>query len=173
MGRGLRTTPRTRRLRDARRAGARVVPIVFVVGGLFTALGAFYSRLTTSRRALHGREYALKAFRRWWSAAWANIWGAILAAFLIGVVETFSITWFGARAVDIGAMAFCWPSCSCARPASSAARCASSECKMSGYVESVLVLLAIKTTCSRMAPSCRWCGGSQPRRRRLRRHRRL
>ena len=31
-----------------------------------------------------------------------NIWGAIVGGLLIGVVETFSITWFGARAVDIG-----------------------------------------------------------------------
>ena len=28
--------------------------------------------------------------------------GAIVGGLLIGVVETFSITWFGARAVDIG-----------------------------------------------------------------------
>jgi branched-chain amino acid transport system permease protein len=30
-----------------------------------------------------------------------NIWGAILGGLLIGVVETFSIHWLGARAVDI------------------------------------------------------------------------
>ena len=30
-----------------------------------------------------------------------NIWGAILGGLVIGVVETFSIGWFGARAVDV------------------------------------------------------------------------
>jgi len=30
-----------------------------------------------------------------------NIWGAILGGLLIGVVETFAIQGFGARAVDI------------------------------------------------------------------------
>jgi branched-subunit amino acid ABC-type transport system permease component len=31
-----------------------------------------------------------------------NLWGAIVGGLLIGVVETFSIHLFGARAVDIG-----------------------------------------------------------------------
>jgi branched-chain amino acid transport system permease protein len=30
-----------------------------------------------------------------------NIWGAIVGGLLIGIVETFAIHWFGARAIDI------------------------------------------------------------------------
>ena len=87
IGRGLRTIAE-----DAETAAllgvpvGRVVPVVFIVGGLFTAFGGFLFALNYQQA----------------SPFMGNIWGAIVGGLLIGVVETFSITWFGARAVDIG-----------------------------------------------------------------------
>jgi branched-chain amino acid transport system permease protein len=104
VGRGLRTIAE-----DAETAAmlgvrvARVVPLVFVVGGLFTALGGFLFALNYQQASpFMGEEIALKGISAMVIGGMGNIWGAILGGLLIGVVETFSITWFGARAVDIG-----------------------------------------------------------------------
>jgi branched-chain amino acid transport system permease protein len=48
-----------------------------------------------------GEEVALKGIAAMVVGGMGNIWGAILGGLLIGLVETFSISWFGARAVDI------------------------------------------------------------------------
>ena len=48
-----------------------------------------------------GEEIALKGIAAMVLGGMGNIWGAILGGLLIGVLETFSIHWFGARAVDI------------------------------------------------------------------------
>jgi branched-chain amino acid transport system permease protein len=104
LGRGLRTIAE-----DAETATllgvpvARVVPVVFVVGGLFTALGGFLFALNYQQASpFMGEEIALKGISAMVVGGMGNIWGAILGGLLIGIVETFSITWFGARAVDIG-----------------------------------------------------------------------
>jgi len=104
IGRGLRTIAE-----DAETAVmlgvpvARVVPIVFVIGGLFTALGGFLFALNYQQASpFMGEEIALKGISAMVVGGMGNIWGAIVGGLLIGVVETFSITWFGARAVDIG-----------------------------------------------------------------------
>src|SRR5213596_996975 len=103
MGRGLRTIAE-----DAETAAllgvpvARVVPVVFVVGGLFTALGGVLFALNYQQASpFMGEEIALKGISAMVVGGMGNIWGAILGGLLIGIVETFSITWFGARAVDI------------------------------------------------------------------------
>ena len=104
IGRGIRTIAE-----DAETAAllgvpvGRVVPVVFVVGGLFTALGGFLFALNYQQASpFMGEEVALKGISAMVVGGMGNIWGAIIGGLLIGVVETFSITWFGARAVDIG-----------------------------------------------------------------------
>ena len=104
IGRGLRTIAE-----DAETAVmlgvpvGRVVPIVFIVGGLFTAFGGFLFALNYQQASpFMGEEVALKGISAMVVGGMGNIWGAIVGGLLIGVVETFSITWFGARAVDIG-----------------------------------------------------------------------
>jgi branched-chain amino acid transport system permease protein len=104
IGRGLRTLaedPETAAMLgvDVR----RVVPVVFLAGGLFTALGGFLFALNYQQASpFMGEEVALKGISAMVVGGMGNIWGAILGGLLIGAVETFSIHWFGARAVDIG-----------------------------------------------------------------------
>lgn len=104
IGRGIRTIaedPETAALLGV--PVARVVPIVFIVGGLFTALGGFLFALNYQQASpFMGEEVALKGISAMVVGGMGNIWGAIVGGLLIGIVETFSITWFGARAVDIG-----------------------------------------------------------------------
>jgi branched-chain amino acid transport system permease protein len=104
IGRGLRTIaedPETATLLGV--PVSRVVPVVFVVGGLFTALGGFLFALNYQQASpFMGEEVALKGISAMVVGGMGNIWGAILGGLLIGLVETFSISWFGARAVDIG-----------------------------------------------------------------------
>lgn len=103
IGRGLRTIaedPETATLLGV--AVERVVPLVFVVGGLFTALSGFLFAINYQQASpFMGEEVALKGIAAMVVGGMGNIWGAILGGLLIGVVETFSIHWFGARAVDI------------------------------------------------------------------------
>jgi len=103
VGRGIRTIaedPETAALLGV--PVGRVVPIVFIVGGLFTALGGFLFALNYQQASpFMGEEIALKGISAMVVGGMGNIWGAIIGGLLIGVVETFSITWFGARAVDI------------------------------------------------------------------------
>lgn len=103
-GRGLRTIaedPETAVLLGV--SVGRVVPVVFLAGGLFTALGGFLFAINYQQASpFMGEEVALKGISAMVVGGMGNIWGAILGGLLIGVVETFSIHWFGARAVDIG-----------------------------------------------------------------------
>lgn len=103
VGRGIRTIaedPQTAALLGV--PIGRVVPIVFIVGGLFSALGGFLFALNYQQASpFMGEEIALKGISAMVVGGMGNVWGAIVGGLLIGVVETFSITWFGARAVDI------------------------------------------------------------------------
>ena len=103
IGRGLRTIaedPDTATLLGV--AVGRVVPVVFLIGGLFTALAGFLFALNYQQASpFMGEEVALKGISAMVLGGMGNIWGAILGGLLIGVIETFSIHWFGARAVDI------------------------------------------------------------------------
>jgi branched-chain amino acid transport system permease protein len=103
IGRGLRTIaedPETATMLGV--PVARVVPVVFVVGGLFTALsGVLFAVNYQQASPFMGEEIALKGISAMVVGGMGNIWGAILGGLLIGVVETFSIHYFGARAVDI------------------------------------------------------------------------
>lgn len=103
IGRGLRTIAE-----DADTAAmlgvavGRVVPVVFLAGGLFTALSGFLFAINYQQASpFMGEEIALKGIAAMVVGGMGNIWGAILGGLLIGVVETFAIQQFGARAVDI------------------------------------------------------------------------
>jgi branched-chain amino acid transport system permease protein len=104
VGRGLRTIaedPDTAAMLGV--PVGRIVPLVFLVGGLFTALSGFLFAINYQQASpFMGEEVALKGISAMVVGGMGNIWGAILGGLLIGVVETFSIHWFGARAVDIG-----------------------------------------------------------------------
>ncbi len=104
MGRGLRTIAE-----DAETAtllGVRVghvVPMVFIIGGIFTSLaGLLFAVNYQQVSPFMGEEAALKGISAMVIGGMGNVWGAILGGLVIGVVETGMITWFGARAVDIG-----------------------------------------------------------------------
>jgi branched-chain amino acid transport system permease protein len=80
----------------------RVVPVVFLIGGVFTALaGVLFALNYQQASPFMGEEVALKGISAMVIGGMGNIWGAILGGLVIGVVETAAIHWFGARAVDI------------------------------------------------------------------------
>ena len=103
VGRGLRTIAEDAEV--ARLLGVpvgRVVPVVFVIGGVFTALaGVLFALNYQQVSPFMGEEVALKGISAMVIGGMGNIWGAILGGLVIGVVETAAINWFGARAVDI------------------------------------------------------------------------
>jgi branched-chain amino acid transport system permease protein len=80
----------------------RVVPVVFLIGGVFTALaGVLFALNYQQASPFMGEEVALKGISAMVLGGMGNIWGAILGGLVIGVVETAAIHWFGARTVDI------------------------------------------------------------------------
>jgi branched-chain amino acid transport system permease protein len=103
VGRGLRSIaedPETATLLGVR--VGRVVPVVFLIGGVFTALaGVLFALNYQQASPFMGEEVALKGISAMVIGGMGNIWGAILGGLVIGVVETAAIHWFGARAVDI------------------------------------------------------------------------
>lgn len=103
VGRGLRTIAEDAETATLLGVGvSSVVPIVFLIGGLFTALAGFLFALNYQQASpFMGEEVALKGISAMVVGGMGNIWGAILGGLVIGVVETFSISWFGARAVDV------------------------------------------------------------------------
>ena len=103
VGRGLRTIAEDAETATLLGVGvSSVVPIVFLVGGLFTALAGFLFALNYQQASpFMGEEIALKGISAMVIGGMGNIWGAILGGLVIGVVETFSIHAFGARAVDV------------------------------------------------------------------------
>lgn len=103
IGRGIRTIaedPETAALLGV--PVGRVVPVVFLIGGVFTALAGF--GFAVSYQQVHpfmGEEVALKGISAMVIGGMGNIWGAIIGGLAIGVLETASIHFFGARTVDI------------------------------------------------------------------------
>jgi branched-chain amino acid transport system permease protein len=103
VGRGLRTIAEN--AETAAMLGipvGRIVPVVFLIGGVFTALAGFTFAITYQQvHPFMGEEVALKAISAMVIGGMGNIWGAILGGLAIGIVETASIQLFGARTVDI------------------------------------------------------------------------
>jgi branched-chain amino acid transport system permease protein len=80
----------------------RIVPLVFVISGLFAALGGVLFAL--SYRQVHpfmGEALGLKGISAMVVGGMGNIWGAIGGGLIIGIAEAFSIRYFGADFVDI------------------------------------------------------------------------
>jgi branched-chain amino acid transport system permease protein len=80
----------------------RIVPLVFVISGLFAALGGILFAL--NYRQVHpfmGEALGLKGISAMVVGGMGNIWGAIAGGLIIGLAEVFSIDLFGADFVDI------------------------------------------------------------------------
>jgi branched-chain amino acid transport system permease protein len=80
----------------------RIVPLVFVISGLFAALAGVLFAL--NYRQVHpfmGEALGLKGISAMVVGGMGNIWGAIAGGLIIGVTESFSIRYFGADFVDI------------------------------------------------------------------------
>jgi branched-chain amino acid transport system permease protein len=80
----------------------RVVPLIFLFGGVFTALSGFLFAVNYQQASpFMGEEVALKGISAMVVGGMGNIWGAIVGGLLIGLIETFAIFGLGARAVDV------------------------------------------------------------------------
>ena len=80
----------------------RIVPLVFVISGLFAALAGVLFAL--NYRQVHpfmGEVLGLKGISAMVIGGMGNIWGAIAGGLIIGLTEAFSIQYFGADFVDI------------------------------------------------------------------------
>lgn len=80
----------------------RIVPLVFVISGLFAAFAGVLFAL--NYRQVHpfmGEALGLKAISAMVVGGMGNIWGAIAGGLIIGLAEVFSIDVFGADFVDI------------------------------------------------------------------------
>lgn len=80
----------------------RIVPIVFVVAGLFAAFAGVVFAL--NYRQVHpfmGEVVGLKGISAMIVGGMGNIWGAIAGGLIIGVMEVLAIGYFGSDFVDI------------------------------------------------------------------------
>jgi branched-chain amino acid transport system permease protein len=80
----------------------RIVPIVFVVAGLFAAFAGVLFAL--NYRQVHpfmGEAIGLKAISAMIVGGMGNIWGSIAGGLIIGIAEVLAIGYFGADFVDI------------------------------------------------------------------------
>jgi branched-chain amino acid transport system permease protein len=80
----------------------RIVPLLFVISGLFAALGGILFAL--NYRQVHpfmGEALGLKGISAMVVGGMGNIWGAIAGGLVIGLAEVLSIDHFGADFVDI------------------------------------------------------------------------
>jgi branched-chain amino acid transport system permease protein len=80
----------------------RIVPMVFLISGVFAALGGILFAL--NYRQVHpfmGEALGLKGISAMVVGGMGNIWGAIAGGLIIGLAEVISIDLFGADFVDI------------------------------------------------------------------------
>jgi len=80
----------------------RIVPVVFVMSGLFAAFAGVVFAL--NYRQVHpfmGEMVGLKAISAMIVGGMGNVWGSIAGGVIIGMVEVMSIGYFGADFVDI------------------------------------------------------------------------
>ena len=80
----------------------RIVPVVFLVSGLFAALaGVIFALNYRQVQPFMGEIVGLKAISAMIVGGMGNIWGSIVGGLIIGLVEVMSIRYFGADFVDI------------------------------------------------------------------------
>ena len=105
---------------------ARIVPLVFVISGVFAALAGVLFAL--NYRQVHpfmGEALGLKGISAMVVGGMGNVWGAIAGGLIIGLVEALSIRFFRRRfRRHRRSMGCCCSFSSCGRPACSAARSA-------------------------------------------------
>jgi branched-chain amino acid transport system permease protein len=80
----------------------RIVPVVFVLGGLFAGLAGMLFAL--NYRQVHpfmGEALGLKGISAMVLGGMGNVWGAIAGGLIIGLTEVLSIQFLGADGVDI------------------------------------------------------------------------
>ena len=80
----------------------RIVPVVFLISGLFAALAGVIFAL--NYRQVHpfmGEVVGLKGISAMIVGGMGNVWGSIAGGLIIGLVEVMSIGYFGADFVDI------------------------------------------------------------------------
>jgi branched-chain amino acid transport system permease protein len=103
LGRGLRTIAEDSE--TARLLGVdvhRIVPMVFVISGLFAALAGILFAI--NYRQVHpfmGEALGLKGISAMIVGGMGNIWGAIAGGLIIGLTEVLSISFLGADFVDV------------------------------------------------------------------------
>lgn len=80
----------------------RIVPVVFVISGLFAALaGVTFALNYRQVQPFMGELVGLKGISAMIVGGMGNIWGSIAGGLIIGLVEVMSIGYFGADFVDI------------------------------------------------------------------------
>jgi branched-chain amino acid transport system permease protein len=80
----------------------RIVPALFAISGMFTALGGIlFAANYLQVSPFIGNEVALKGVAAMIIGGMGNIWGAVLGGLLIGVLEALSIHFFGGARSEI------------------------------------------------------------------------
>jgi branched-chain amino acid transport system permease protein len=80
----------------------RIVPVVFVVSGLFAALaGVIFALNYRQVQPFMGELVGLKGISAMIVGGMGNIWGSIAGGLIIGLVEVISVGYLGADFVDI------------------------------------------------------------------------
>jgi len=80
----------------------RIVPLVFVISGVFAALaGVLFALNYRQVQPFMGEALGLKGISAMVVGGMGNVWGAIAGGMIIGLTEVLSIDFFGADFVDI------------------------------------------------------------------------
>ena len=84
-----------------------IVPVIFVAVGLLCGVSsALFTLNYTEVSAFIGDEVAAKAIAGMVIGGLGSIWGAVIGGLLVGVLEVFSIHFFGADTVKITVWGF-------------------------------------------------------------------
>ena len=80
----------------------RIVPALFLISGLFTALGGILFAVSYMQVSpFMGNEVALKGVAAMIIGGMGNIWGAVLGGLVIGMIEALSISFFGGGMAEV------------------------------------------------------------------------